>query len=317
MSILERTIKISLATILSIFLARSLRLEYASSAGIIAILSVLETRKSSLKMALHRLQSVLLAISIAIICFILIGHNLFALGIYLVFYVALAYHWKIAAGVAPSTVLVTHILAEEIVSLSFIGNELALFSIGVTIALLFNIYTPSKDKEIQSFHNKVEGQLKAILYRFEEFLHQGNGINDARLINELDGLLTDALEIVYHDRHNHLFQQTNYQVHYFEMRQQQNAILRQMATNINLYHLESQGNHLLAHLFRETAEQLSQHNSGLELIDEIEEKLATFRKHDLPKTREEFETRAILFQLLQDLERFIQLKVDFYKNYSD
>ncbi|HEL0795386.1 TPA: aromatic acid exporter family protein, partial [Streptococcus equi subsp. zooepidemicus] len=31
----------------------------------------------------------------------------------------------------------------------------------------------------------------------------------------------------------------------------------------------------------------------------------------------EFERRAILFQLLQDLERFILLKVEFYRDYKE
>ena len=36
-----------------------------------------------------------------------------------------------------------------------------------------------------------------------------------------------------------------------------------------------------------------------------------------PKTREEFETRATLLQLLRELENFIQLKVDFYQRYAE
>ncbi|WP_423828570.1 aromatic acid exporter family protein, partial [Staphylococcus aureus] len=51
MPILERTIKLILTTVLAIYLAEFLGLSYATSAGIIAILSLLDTRKSSLKMA--------------------------------------------------------------------------------------------------------------------------------------------------------------------------------------------------------------------------------------------------------------------------
>ncbi len=45
--------------------------------------------------------------------------------------------------------------------------------------------------------------------------------------------------------------------------------------------------------------------------------LAIFRERPLsPKTREEFETRATLLQLLRDLETFIQVKVDFLPTIS-
>lgn len=90
-----------------------------------------------------------------------------------------------------------------------------------------------------------------------------------------------------------------------------------MATNINRCYLDSPENILLAHLFHETASQLSLKNPAITLIDDIEQMLVTFRGRNLPRSREEFETRAILFQLLRDLERFIQLKVDFYQTYKE
>ena len=166
MTLIERTIKIVLATTISILIAEALTLSYASSAGIIAILSVLETRISSLKTASQRLQSIVLAFSIAVLCYSFIGFNLLAFSIYLTVYVLLAYFWKIEAGVAPSTVLVTHFLAEKNITPSFIFNEFILFAIGVGVALLFNTYMSSKEKEIQAFHGQVEEQLKLILYRF-------------------------------------------------------------------------------------------------------------------------------------------------------
>lgn len=316
MSIIERTIKISAATLLAIFLANSFGLSYASSAGIIAILSVLETRKTSLKVAKRRFLSLILAFIISCFIFYFLGFSLISLGLYLMIYIPLAYFWGLESGIAPITVLVTHLLAEESIALPVLVNELSIFIIGAGVALIFNLYMPSRDEEIQAFHMRVEQQMKAILLRFEEFLLKGNGQNDATLIKELDGILEEALELVYHDRHNHLFHQTNYQVHYFEMRQQQNRLLRQMAININNCKLESRENALLAHLFHETARQFSERNPAVTLIDDINLMLETFRQRELPKTREEFETRAILFQLLQDLERLIQLKVDFYHTYK-
>ncbi|MBF0844793.1 aromatic acid exporter family protein, partial [Streptococcus danieliae] len=37
----------------------------------------------------------------------------------------------------------------------------------------------------------------------------------------------------------------------------------------------------------------------------------------LPQSREEFETRALLLQLLKDLQTFVQLKVDFANHYPE
>ncbi|MGQ7396849.1 aromatic acid exporter family protein [Streptococcus suis] len=317
MSLSLRTIKLIFATVLAIYLATALGLSYATAAGIIAILSVLDTRKSSFKMARNRLFSTLLALTIAVLTFALFGFGIWTLGIYLALYVPLAYRFNWEAGIAPSTVLVTHLLLEQDISLIFLGNELALFLIGAGLALLFNLYMPSQEKKIQAYHDQVEDLLKQILLRFEAFLLNGDGRNEAELITQLDQILEQALKVVYLDRHNQLFQQTNYQVHYFEMRAAQNKILRTMAGNINKCLLEGRENVILSSLFERAAQQLSRENSAKELLLDIELFHATFRERPLPQTREEFETRATLFQLLHDMEAFIRLKVDFYEVYKD
>ncbi|HFI0127969.1 TPA: aromatic acid exporter family protein [Streptococcus suis] len=317
MSLSLRTIKLIFATVLAIYLATALGLSYATAAGIIAILSVLDTRKSSFKMARNRLFSTLLALTIAVLTFALFGFGIWTLGIYLALYVPLAYRFNWEAGIAPSTVLVTHLLLEQDISLIFLGNELALFLIGAGLALLFNLYMPSQEKKIEAYHDQVEDLLKQILLRFEAFLLNGDGRNEAALITQLDKTLDEALKVVYLDRHNQLFQQTNYQVHYFEMRAAQNKILRTMAGNINKCLLEGRENVILSCLFERAAQQLSRENSAKELLLDIELFHATFRERPLPQTREEFETRATLFQLLHDMEAFIRLKVEFYEVYKD
>lgn len=317
MPLLHRTIKLVLATCIAISLADFLQLSYATSAGIIAILSVLDTRRTSLKTAWARLWSTLLALALATLAFSFLGFHLLTLGLYLCLYVPLAYKANLTAGIAPCTVLVTHLFLEKSTSLILLGNELALFLIGAGIALIANLYMPSQNKQILLYHEEVEQALKSILLRFQEFLLTGDGRNEAQLISQLDQTLKRALDVVYLDRHNQVFHRTNYQVHYFEMRLAQNKILRTMANNINKFSLESREAVILASLFERTALQLSRQNPGHELLNDIELFHQTFRERPLPQTREEFEARATLFQLLHDIEVFIQLKVDFYEQYAE
>ena len=317
MSLLQRTIKLVLATCLAAWLADFLGLAYSTSAGIIAILSVTDTRRSTAKLAGNRFLSTLLALAIGSLAFHFLGFHLGALAIYIAIYVPLAFRLGWEIGITPSTVLVTHLLLEKSTSWSLLGNELALFLIGTGFALLANLYMPSRQQEIDSYHEQVEEQLKKILLRFEYFLKAGDGRNDAALIKELDKVLQQAWQLVYLDHSNHLFHQTHYHIHYFEMRRAQNRILLDMAGNINTCRLAASESFILAKLFLKTAKQLSQANPGHDLLDEIEEYLAVFRKRPLPKTRQEFETRATLLQLLREWETFIELKVDFYRNYQE
>lgn len=316
MSILQRTIKLVLATTLAIIIADYLHLTYATSAGVIAILSVLDTRKSTFAIACQRLLSALLALSIAIALFYVFGYHLWVFSVYIAFYVPLAYYWKLETGIAPVTVLILHLFSEKSISPLLIVNELSLLLVGAGTALVLNLYMPSKQKAIADYFVKVEEELKVILCRFGTLLRSGDGSNDGQLIDHLEKTLSEALELVYIESNNQLFQSTNYQVHYFEMRREQEKILKGMSKSIQKLNLQSQENQILAELFERTGQQISEENPANDLIVAIEDFLEHFRERPLPVTRDEFEGRALLFQLLGDLERFIQLKVDFYDSYK-
>ncbi|PLV69576.1 hypothetical protein AZJ15_06605 [Streptococcus pneumoniae] len=282
MSISQRTTKLILATCLACFLAYFLNLSSAVSAGIIALLSLSDTRRSTLKLARNRLFSMLLALAIGVLAFHLSGFHIWSLGLYLAFYVPLAYKMGWEIGITPSTVLVSHLLVQESTSPDLLVNEFFLFAIGTGFALLVNLYMPSREEEIQHYHTLVE----------------------------------EALKLVYLDHSDHLFHQTDYHIHYFEMRQRQSRILRNMAQQINTCHLAVSESLILAQLFSKIAGQLSQTNPASDLLDEIERYLEVFRNRSLPKTRDEFETRTTLLQLLREAKTFIQVKVDFYQKYG-
>ena len=113
MTLSHRTIKIASATVIAILIAQFFDLNYSVSAGIIAILSVLDTKKSSVLTALQRIASTVLALTIATVLFRIIGFHIIVFGVYLLFYVPLAYRFTLQSGIAPCSVLVTDLLLEK------------------------------------------------------------------------------------------------------------------------------------------------------------------------------------------------------------
>jgi uncharacterized membrane protein YgaE (UPF0421/DUF939 family) len=317
MTISQRTIKIALATVISILIAQFFQLEYTVSAGIIAILSVLDTKKSSVTTAIQRVISTILALTIATILFQLFGFNTYIFGIYLFFYVPLAYRFNVQSGIAPCSVLVTHLLLERSTSLTWVLNEFSLMLIGAGIAILFNLYMPSKATQIISLREQVEAKMREVLLSFDRSLQDGRGKNQFQLLDELDDLLEKARQVVYVEFDNQLLAQSTYDIRYFDMRKEQSTILRYMAINLNLCRLPTRENKILAGMFYLTADQLHEQNTGIYLMDDINALLQFFRESELPVTRAEFENRAILFQLLNDFTRFIQTKKDFYEAHAD
>lgn len=311
-----KTMKIVLATCLAIILAQSLSLNYVNSAGIIAILSVLDTNKSSLATAYKRVLSTLVALSIAVVSFYLLGYSIASFGIYLAIYVPVAYYFNLQAGIAPCSVLVTHLMAEQSVSLLALGNEIAIMVVGAGVAILINSYMPSRQKQIDLYKAEVEDLMRMMLLEFHEALLNGNICQDDAISVLLKKAIRQGKNEVYHEKDNRLFKQTDYDVHYFDMRQQQEKLLEVMMKNLNLCTMEVSEAKLLAGMFYLTANQLAEVNPATYLLEDIEQLLQQFRQRSLPQTREEFEKRAILFQLLNDFTKFIQCKVDFYEEYG-
>lgn len=148
MPLIERSIKMVLATILSIVIADYLGLHFATSSGIIALLSILDTRQSSLQIAKNRLIAFVIAFLIAIVTFSILGYDILAFSIYLMLTIPLLYWKNLESGLVPITVLVTHLMLEKSVSLSIVTNEFVLFLVGTSLALLLNSYMTTNDHKI-------------------------------------------------------------------------------------------------------------------------------------------------------------------------
>lgn len=318
MTLTMRTIKISLATILSIWLATFFQLESSLSAGIIAILSVLDTKKASVGTAVDRFLSTLLALGIATVMFSLFGYGTLIFGLYLLLYVPLAYRFGLQSGIAPCSVLVTHLMLAESVAPSLLVNEVLLMTIGAGVAILFNLYMPAQQQELEQFLNAVEGQMKEILRGFDTILREGAASFDVNeSLDQLDRTLQQSYRLALQEYDNQLFRKSDYYVRYFQMRQQQAAILRQMTDDLDSIQLTTRENAILGGLYYLTADQLHQWNTGEYLLLDVELLHEYFRKSPLPQTRQEFESRAILFQLMLDFRRFLQIKRTFFEELDE
>ena len=138
--IILNTVKIVLASMAAIWLAEFLRLQYAVSAGIIAILSVQPTKKETVRTALSRFLAFLCALLISAVSFGVFGFHGTAFAVYLLLFVfiCLTFGWNNA--MAMDSVLISHFLSEGRMDLAMIGNETLLFLVGVGAGILANLH---------------------------------------------------------------------------------------------------------------------------------------------------------------------------------
>ena len=320
MSLTQRTIRITLAALFSIIIANLIGLENSMSAGIIAILSILDTRLETVKTALARLLSTLLAFAIATIIFLVFGFSVYSFGVYLAIYIPLAYLGKVDAGIAPCSVLVTHFILEESVSWHWQLNGFLIMIIGLVLALLFSLWIPSFNKKLDQHVKAIEKQMSLVLFLLDKYLADGSR-SLARIKDELADLCDKVLEfddLAIIEYENKAFSKSvqNYYVKYAQMRKQQYEILERISELLPKVLPNTEENRILASIIGKTAEQLDEQNTGIELLEAIEKLYTIFRESELPQTRKEFESRAILYYMLTDFEDFLILKRDFSVEYN-
>ena len=308
--------KVIVSAFVALLVAQALNLSTPSAAAIIAILSVMDTKKVSLAATGQRLAAAVLALVIGMGIFAIFGFDVMSFGLYLLCYIPLAYLLKVDIGVAPSTVLVIHLWTQQQLSFELFVNELLLVTIGAGVAILLNWYMPSYRQEIERVREEIEDKMREVLLKMSGFLTIGNGKNDGEVLQLLKEKLNEAREYVRLEAENHLTKEVTYDYQYFEMRRDQSKLLEIMATNLNEFRWDGEEMAILSEMFKQTAQQLAEQNTASQLIDDIEDLLEQFRERPLPQTRREFEKRAQLYQLLRDLKRFVQLKVDFFQTYG-
>ena len=308
--------KVIVSAFVALLVAQALHLTTPSAAAIIAILSVMDTKKVSLAATGQRLAAAVLALVIGMGIFAIFGFDVMSFGLYLLCYIPLAYLVKVDIGVAPSTVLVIHLWTQQQLTFELFVNELLLVTIGAGVAILLNWYMPSYHQEIERVREEIEDKMREVLLKMSGFLTIGNGKNDGEVLQLLKEKLSEAREYVRLEAENHLTKEVTYDYQYFEMRRDQSKLLEIMAANLNEFRWDGEEMAILSEMFKQTAQQLAEQNTASQLIDDIEELLEQFRERPLPQTRREFEKRAQLYQLLRDLKRFVQLKVNFFQTYG-
>lgn len=309
-----RTIKTVIASVLAILIATQLHLLYATAAGIIAILSVGNTKKTSLKSGLGRVLSLGLAIILSFICFTTLGFHTWAFGVFLLVFIPLSVRFNLADAIVVNSVLITHFLVEKSFSWQMILNETLLMTIGVGLALLLNLYMPDNEKQLKEDIKAIEEDFRTIIFAMAAHLNLEKiaPLDDACL--DLRSKLRAALNQAHIHQKNQWISEEDYYSDYFSMRLAQLRILRDMVNLLIEIDIDGLFVDELRKVLISTAENFAEENDGKLILWQIEAVYQNYRQKPLPQTREEFENRALLFQFLQSFRSFVEIKAIFYQN---
>ncbi|MGX7405628.1 Uncharacterized membrane protein YgaE, UPF0421/DUF939 family [Aerococcus urinaehominis] len=312
MPVFIKTCKYALATFLAIYIAQILGLDYAVSAGVIAILSLADTSKGTFIYIGNLVLTMILSLAVASLVFNLFGYHIWTFSLFLALTYPLAVYFKSHKAIAPCAVSVSHLLIEQTTSFDWLMNEFLLLIIGAGIAMVVNLYQPSVSKQMEDIKDQLEVLMQDILYTMAQHLDQGTGVDPIYGIVDLaDVKLRQGIDLSQMEQANQLTQSSLYYAQYFEMRYLQLQILYNMIERLTNLNMKSQQATMLAAFLKQVADELHAENPVLGLQSQLDALVADYRSQDLPKTREEFENRAKLFEVLTDCQKFLKLKRGF------
>ncbi len=311
-TIAYRTIKITLGVVIAIVIAQGLKLDYALSAGTITLLSMLDIKRQSLLIAVKRIYTALLALALGAILFTLFHFSIWSLGLFLLVYIPLVLILKANVGLVINTVLITHLYARSSITFGSVLNELLLMLIGIIIALIFNLHMPSSEASIILLQRKLEHQLRGFLVTMSDNLRNNCGIHGEYVtLEELKRTIDEGKNSALAFLNSYYLKDNHYYLAYFDMRKQQYGRLKYMQEHCNTVFITHNEAKILSDFTRNLAGVIHEYNTGELLLKDLEALRAFFRESELPKTREEFENRATLYQYVNDLEEFILIKMRF------
>ena len=311
-SIFANTIKITAAAVLAILCAQALKLDFAVSAGIVAILSVQPTKKETLRTALARLLAFAVALIISIALFNLLGFTIPVFFIYLAIFILVCQWRKWISAMAMDSVLISHFLSFGKTGLAEIKNEVLLFILGVGFGILVNLILHKKTDYIEELKNQTDGQIKLTLHRMALRIQNPDLADyDGTCFNSLNQSLFTAKKQAEENYNNQFSKKDTFDTRYLEMRENQTKILYEMYKAARNLHTVPATATLLSDFLEKVSTEYHKDNDVKALLEELADIHEKMKSVPLPQTRTEFEDRANLFILMERLKEFLQIKRNF------
>lgn len=313
--IILKVLKIAVGSCLAIAIAEFFALQYAASAGIITLLTVQDTRKGTIQLALDRIMSFLMSIVLIFLCFHATSRlGWINYGSYIFLMVIGCYYFEWQNAVSVNAVMGTHYLMSPDYSLGFALSELFLVLIGTGVAMALNWKMPSSLKVIRQDMKRIEDAMQQVLREISGYLADSQSGELVWL--DLDMLETDihkGLKRAHEQAHNTMAEEDLYYVGYMEMRLQQCVMLQNLRSRVQKIQELPRQAKPISDFLEHLADYVHAEDVPGEQLRKLQMVFDHMKQEPMPVTREEFENRAILYHVLMDLEEFLFVKQRFAK----
>lgn len=315
-----QAIKIAVGSSAAIYVAEVLNLEYAISAGSIALLTLVTTKWETVKLSWFRLVTFLVSSVLAWIVFTQIQSEWLAYGIYifLIVIVSEEFGWK--ATISVNAVIGMHFMAKRDFEASFVFNEFLLVLIGITVAVVLNLFYDyaGQRKDLVRNMRYTENRMQMILGAIAAYLADKEMQYDIwAAIRELESQIRIFIDDAYEYQDNTFQSHPEYYINYFEMRMKQCNTIHDLHYEMKRIRKMPQQALIISEYVLYMMDYVTERNEPTAQMDKLKEIFQHIKEDKLPTTREEFESQAMLYHILMDLEDFLVYKKRFVNSLDD
>jgi uncharacterized membrane protein YgaE (UPF0421/DUF939 family) len=303
-----RILKTAFGAGVSIAIAQAFQLTFYASAGTVTMLCIQRTRKKSYQIAWQRFLACLIGLSVAAAMFTLLGYNPWTITLILLISIPLMIRLKAKESVIASSVFIFHLYVMKHITWALIANEIALMVIGISVGLLLNLVMPSADQELRRFQQKLEENFRIIFHEMARYLREGDHDWSGIEIVETNRLLKEAKERSVHNVENRFDEEELWFYRYFQMRDKQFDVLDHLLPHLVSFHPDTYDGEKLADFLDQIGEAVHSGNTADMYLEQLESMTEEYRKMPLPQTEKEFDMRATLFLIINEIRRYLTIK---------
>ena len=232
------SIKLCVAVLVAIGLANLLDLEYQTSAGIVAILTILRTKKETIQTAVGRALAFVVSLLLSFVCFHFWGLTIQAFLTFFIIYIFICHFMNWTYAITINAVLVSHFVTSGRLDGPAVLNEVLIFLIGVSVGIVMNLHLRKNVHHFEKMKQETDEHIIRILARMSDRMENHDMTDyNGQCFEELAGILRDTKNMAEFNYNNQFNKYDIFDLEYIAMRERQCVVLYEMYSLIR--HLET------------------------------------------------------------------------------
>ena len=310
-SIGYRTLKTAIGAALAIAIAQHFDLLFYTAAGILTILSIQSTKRKSIHAVYTRVVASVIGMILAFLVFETFGYLPWMIAVMLILFLPIIVALKVSEGFVSSVVIIMHIYTHANFTMALLFNELFIMCIGFGVGLAVNMYMPDITKNLHTYRLKIEECYQIIFYEIAMYLKNGNTNWDGKELVEAITAINKAKSLAYLETENHLTSKDISYYQYFVMREKQLDIIERVLPKMTALPAITDQSVLVADFLFDLSEHVHSGNTAVFFREKLAMIRENFAQMPLPKDHETFIAQAALYQFVEEMDAYLEIKQSF------